>query len=247
MNEGNDSVKEVGMPAPGTPSNNEHSVGSKFRSDLNHKLRTPLNAIIGFAELLALHPSSKRGTADLQQILKSAREMLRIIERELTDPKEEPVSKAGAIMAVGHACDILYIEDDAVNFTLVERILEFRPGVSVVHASDGAMGLKFAESHQPRLILLDLNLPDMHGAEILAFLQEQPETAGIPVVILSADATPSQIERLLGAGARNYLTKPFDLDQFLTVIDEFIQTPADEAEGDAGTGAANHDAFRGVG
>ncbi len=226
------------MPALGAPSNEEHSVGTeKFRSDLNHRLRTPLNAIIGFAELLALQPSSKRGTADLQQILKSAREMLRIIEQELTEQKEEPVSRAGAITTVGHACDILYIEDDVVNFTLVERILELRPGVSVIHASDGAMGLKFAESHQPRLILLDLNLPDMHGGKILAFLQEQPETASIPVVILSADATPSQIERLLGAGARNYLTKPFDLDQFLTVIDEFM-TSADEDEGQAGTGAA---------
>ena len=71
------------------------------------------------------------------------------------------------------------------------------------------------------MILLDLNLPDMHGAEVLRRLQEQPETAGIPVVVLSADATPSQIERLLSAGARNYLTKPFDIDPFLALVDEF--------------------------
>ena len=70
-----------------------------------------------------------------------------------------------------------------------------------------------------------LNLPDMHGSEVLQRLQQNPETARIPVVILSADATPSQIERLLTAGARNYLTKPFDLDPFLAVIDEFVTEP----------------------
>jgi CheY-like chemotaxis protein len=62
----------------------------------------------------------------------------------------------------------------------------------------------------------------MHGSQVLQRLQENPTTADIPVVILSANATPSQIERLLTAGARNYLTKPFDIDPFLAVIDEFV-------------------------
>ena len=88
---------------------------------MNHKLRTPLNAIIGFAELLALQPAHQRGGADIQQILKSARELLSIIERELTEPGDR-ASNGNPITAVGHACDILYIEDDLVNFTLVERI-----------------------------------------------------------------------------------------------------------------------------
>jgi len=72
------------------------------------------------------------------------------------------------------------------------------------------------------MILLDLNLPDIHGSEVLRRLQSDTETAKIPVVVLSADATPSQIERLLSAGARNYLTKPFDIDPFLAVIDETV-------------------------
>jgi CheY-like chemotaxis protein len=62
----------------------------------------------------------------------------------------------------------------------------------------------------------------MHGSEVLRQLQGESETAGIPVVVLSADATPSQIERLLTAGARNYLTKPFDIDPFLAVVDEMV-------------------------
>lgn len=202
------------------------SVPSQFRAGLNHKLRTPLNAIIGFAELLALQPAHLRGGGDIQQILKSAREMLRIIERELAEPAENSSEDAAVIPMAEHACDILYIEDDVVNFTLVERILEFRPGLNLMHAMRGEMGVQFAEACQPRLILLDLNLPDMHGAEVLRLLQQNSDTAEIPVVILSADATPSQIERLLAAGARNYLTKPFDIDPFLALVDEYaVETP----------------------
>ena len=229
-------MKELNNPAvangenPGLPlSQNDELISIEergFRSELNHKLRTPLNAIIGFAELVALQPDSKRSGGDVQQILKSARELLRIIERELGEPNERTPEDLGTIKAVPRGCDILYIEDDVVNFILVERIIEYRPGVNVMHAAQGGLGLQFAETYQPKLILLDLNLPDLHGSEVLQRLQENPETADIPVVILSADATPSQIERLLTAGAKNYLTKPFDIDPFLAVIDEFVSAPA---------------------
>ena len=209
-------------PEPNVPARRSEKLSATaqkvFRADLNHKLRTPLNAIIGFAELLALQPTNQR---DVRQILKSARELLHIIERELGEPEDHIAEPPGAVTAVERGCDVLYVEDDIVNFTLVERILELRPGLSVLHAVRGELGVQLAEAYQPKLVLLDLNLPDMHGAEVLRNLQERPETAQIPVVILSADATPSQIERLLTAGARNYLTKPFDLDRFLTVIDEF--------------------------
>jgi CheY-like chemotaxis protein len=117
---------------------------------------------------------------------------------------------------------VLYVEDDAVNFTLVERILEYRPSVKLLHAPQGQLGLQLAGAYRPKLILLDLNLPDMHGAEVLQKLQEEAETASIPVVILSANATPTSIERLLAAGAKNYLTKPFNIDHFLTVVDEYV-------------------------
>lgn len=202
-----------------------------FRSDLNHKLRTPLNAIIGFAELLTLQMGNRRESADVQQILKSARELLGIIERELAEPDvavETPAPAADQTVN-GRTCDILYVEDDLVNFTLVERILEFRPRVQLKHATGGEIGVQLAAAQQPKLILLDLNLPDMHGSEVLRRLQQQPETAHIAVVVLSADATPSQIERLLSAGARNYLTKPFDIDPFLAVVDEFVAETKKEA------------------
>ena len=192
-----------------------------FRAELNQKLRAPLNAIIGFAELLAMRPGgSATKEADVQHILKAARDLLGVINQELGEGGDS--AERVAIMPAPTVCDVLYIEDDPVNFTLVERILEFRPALTLMHARTGQSGIEMAQAHRPKLILLDLNLPDMHGSEVLRQMQREPVTAKVPVVVLSADATPSQIERLLTAGARNYLTKPFDIDPFLAVVDEMV-------------------------
>ncbi len=222
-----DSINDLLLSTDTGPAGGEQEV---FLAGLNHRLRTPLNAIIGFAELLALQPAHHRGNGDIQQILKSARTMLRIIEEELTPANENAPGpgSAQAIAVLPPVCDVLYVEDDIVNFTLVERILELRPRLKVMHAERGAIGIEYALTHRPSLILLDLNLPDMHGSEVLRRLQADPTTAKVPAVILSADATPSQIERLLTAGARNYLTKPFDIDPFLAVVDEFTTGPTIE-------------------
>jgi CheY-like chemotaxis protein len=193
-----------------------------FRAELNQKLRAPLNAIIGFAELLAMRPGTANKDADVQHIVKAARDLLGIINKELGEGSaaEQTETKLATVPAI--SCDVLYIEDDPVNFTLVERILEFRPALKLMHARCGEIGVELAQTHRPKLILLDLNLPDIHGSEVLRRLQSEPATATVPVVVLSADATPSQIERLLTAGARNYLTKPFDIDPFLAVVDEMV-------------------------
>jgi CheY-like chemotaxis protein len=210
-------------PSPAPDVSEAVSAGERaFRADLNQKLRAPLNAIIGFAELLSMRPGgSASKDADVQHILKAARDLLGIITQELGDGSMDRFPPA-AVAAAAATCDVLYIEDDPVNFTLVERILEFRPALKLMHARTGEDGVELAQAHQPKLILLDLNLPDMHGSEVLRQLQDQPATAKVPVVVLSADATPSQIERLLTAGARNYLTKPFDIDPFLAVVDEMV-------------------------
>ena len=196
-----------------------------FRRELNHKLRTPLNAIIGFAELLALQADGRRKDADVQQILKAAREMLEVIEHELGE-EEKKSEQTTSTTPETRTCDVLYVEDDPVNFTLVERILEYRPALKLLHAPRGELGLQLAEAYRPSLVLLDLNLPDMHGSDVLSRLQETAATAQIPVVILSANATPTSIERLLAAGAKNYLTKPFNIDHFLAVVDEFVAAPS---------------------
>jgi len=212
-------------PSPSPNVSEALSPGERaFRADLNQKLRAPLNAIIGFAELLSMRPGgSATKDADVQHILRAARDLLGIINQELGEggaSADQPGATAAA--AAPPVCDVLYIEDDPVNFTLVERILEFRPALKLMHACSGESGVELAQAYCPRLILLDLNLPDMHGSEVLRQLQSEPATAQVPVVVLSADATPSQIERLLTAGARNYLTKPFDIDPFLAVVDEMV-------------------------
>jgi signal transduction histidine kinase/ActR/RegA family two-component response regulator len=114
---------------------------------------------------------------------------------------------------------ILYVEDNVANIQLLQRIVSRRPGVSLMASMQGLSAIDLARAHGPGLILLDLHLPDIPGDEVLARLLKDPETRDIPVVILSADATPARIERLLAQGARAYLTKPFDVAELLALFD----------------------------
>jgi CheY-like chemotaxis protein len=193
---------------------------NEFLAHLNQKLRTPLNAITGFAELLEMQCDDASMADNITQILKGARGLLAIINREFAELKHGNVTSnvAGTLH-----CNVLYIEDDPANFALVQRILEERPAVRLLQAIRGEIGLALAETHDPKLILLDLNLPDMHGSELLQRVRQNAATTHIPVVVISADATASQIERLLSAGARNYLTKPFSIEPFLAVVDEILE------------------------
>jgi CheY-like chemotaxis protein len=84
----------------------------------------------------------------------------------------------------------------------------------------GRLGLELAHEHLPILILLDLHLVDIGGEEVLSQLRDDPATASIPVVIVSADATPGQVARLLSAGAAAYLTKPINIEEFLQQVDQ---------------------------
>ncbi|MEA2477861.1 MAG: hypothetical protein QOC87_2060 [Actinomycetota bacterium] len=120
---------------------------------------------------------------------------------------------------------LLYIEDNLSNLRLVERILADRPDIKVLAAMHGGLGLDLAREHVPDLILLDLNLPDMHGDELLQILLAHPRTNAIPVVVLSADATESQVDRLMNRGALAYLTKPLDVKRFLRLVNETVGAP----------------------
>jgi len=186
---------------------------------LNHELRTPLNEILGFAELLDMELSNRGDNDNVQQILRAGRRLLDFISEDLADPRggaQPPDAGAGRT--------VLYIEDTKANFTLVQRILQQRPGVRLVEAAKGELGLSLALGCSPDIILLDLNLPDIHGSEVLRRLKECPETQAIPVVIISADASSNRIESLLAGGARNYLTKPFRPRNLLAVFDEICES-----------------------
>jgi CheY-like chemotaxis protein/anti-sigma regulatory factor (Ser/Thr protein kinase) len=113
---------------------------------------------------------------------------------------------------------LLYVEDNAVNLTLLQRILDRRGEFNFLTAVDGGQGFDMAREFQPDLILLDLFLPDMSGEEVLAKLRQCEETAHIPVIVFSADATAGQAERLLAAGAQEYLTKPLEVADLLLAI-----------------------------
>ncbi len=115
---------------------------------------------------------------------------------------------------------VLYVEDNVSNLRLVERILELRPGWRMTHASDGATGLEHALSTPFDLVLLDQNLPDLHGLEVLRQLRSRENRIDVPVVILSADAAPGKVTRALNAGATDYLVKPFSVEGLLAVLDE---------------------------
>ncbi len=117
---------------------------------------------------------------------------------------------------------VLYIEDNLANLRLVQNLVGHRPKIKIIPAMQGRLGLELAREHHPVLILLDLHLPDIGGDQVLQELRDDPATTSIPVVILSADATPGQVARLLSAGASAYLTKPFDVRELLSIIDGVV-------------------------
>jgi len=133
---------------------------------------------------------------------------------ELTKPEIEITQKSGTI---------LYIEDNLSNIQLVNQILEtHRPFLNLLTNIYGKNAVQLAIDYKPDLILLDLDLPDIHGSEVIKLLQEEPRTSKIPVIILSADAMTKQIKQLMAAGAKDYLIKPIDVVQFLKIVDECL-------------------------
>jgi PAS domain S-box-containing protein len=121
---------------------------------------------------------------------------------------------------------LLYVEDNLANLDLVETILFERPEIDLIPALQGRLGLQLAREHRPDLILLDLHLPDLSGEAVLHELRADERTRDIPVLVISADATTHRVARLRAAGAREYLTKPLDVDQFLGAVDAALSAEA---------------------
>ncbi|MGV3531656.1 MAG: PAS domain-containing protein [Chthoniobacteraceae bacterium] len=128
-----------------------------------------------------------------------------------------------AAVSATRTYNLLYIEDQDLNLRLVERILLHRPEYRLLTAMQGGLGIDLAREHRPDLILLDLNLPDIPGDEVLSRLRQEAATQDIPVIMISADATSDRIAQLLSDGAIGYLTKPYKVTEFLEVIDEALE------------------------
>lgn len=138
-------------------------------------------------------------------------------------PEAQPAAEPRhPVAAADYTGRILYIEDNVSNVILMERLLSRRPGLVLRHAPDGRSGLDLLAAERPDLVILDLHLSDMPGEEVLRRIWENRDTRGIPVVVLSADATPFSQRRLRASGAIGYLTKPFEIADVLRLIDEVV-------------------------
>lgn len=147
------------------------------------------------------------------------------ISRNEDRVKQEQVEIVAPTPSI-HPHTILYIEDNKSNQLLVQMALARDPTITLLLADNGKAGLEAALRERPDLVLLDLHLPEMEGRDVLIALRRQEETSDLPIVVLSADASQAQIERLLASGATGYLTKPLDLGELWRVIGQVLEKSA---------------------
>jgi sigma-B regulation protein RsbU (phosphoserine phosphatase) len=185
----------------------------EFPSLLDHELRTPLNQIIGYAELL--QEEAPDSAADLEKIHGAARKLLDLIVEHLGENRaawvvSAPATAPQASAALSaHAGRILVADDDGSNREMLSRRLA-RLGHTVVVAENGRRALDLLEGEEFDLMLLDLQMPELNGYEVLERLRADPALRDLPVIVLSASDDTSRIARCIEMGAADYLTKPFE-------------------------------------
>jgi PAS domain S-box-containing protein len=152
---------------------------------------------------------------------------------QLRASPDEPLAPIQARAARGAALrTLLYVEDNRANMQLVEQLIARRPDMRLLSARDGTRGIALARTHQPEVILMDINLPGISGIQALKILRADPATAHIPVLAISANAMPHDIKKGLAAGFFRYLTKPIKVNEFMEALDmalEFSETESDGA------------------
>ncbi|MES2017082.1 MAG: response regulator [Pseudomonadota bacterium] len=121
-----------------------------------------------------------------------------------------------------HAHLVLYVEDNLANLALIEELLARRGDVQLISAGTARDGIVLASTRQPDVILMDIHLPDMSGLDALKHLRGHADTSHIPVMALSSNAYPLQIEQGIAAGFFRYLTKPFKIADFTAALDECL-------------------------
>jgi CheY-like chemotaxis protein len=161
------------------------------------------------------------------------------IEFELANAPQFAAAEADhAIAATPTASDgsplrtVLYVEDNPANLELVEQLVARRPDLRLLSAPDGNLGVEYARAYLPEVILMDINLPGLSGIEAMKILHAGTSTAHIPIIALSANAVPRDIEKSLEAGFFNYITKPIKVNEFMRALDLALaasRRPAREA------------------
>lgn len=134
-----------------------------------------------------------------------------------------PQSATPEAAAPYHRRLVHYIEDNETNVEVMRGILLQRPQVEMSVSTIGLDGLASVRQRRPDLILLDMQLPDISGLELLRHLKADDDTAGIPVIVVSADATTARMQEALTLGAAHYVTKPLDVARLLRVVDETLE------------------------
>ncbi|MBI5277433.1 MAG: PAS domain S-box protein [Burkholderiales bacterium] len=125
---------------------------------------------------------------------------------------------------------LLYVEDNPASLELVEQLVSRRPHVSLISAVDGKQGIEHARTFLPEVILMDINLPGIGGLDAMKILRADPATAHIPIIAISANAIPRDIDRALAAGFFRYLTKPIKVNEFMAALDLALALPLEAAE-----------------
>lgn len=115
---------------------------------------------------------------------------------------------------------ILLIEDNIVNLRYVSKVVEKMPHVTLISAKEGGIGIEMARAHNPDLILLDLDLPDLHGHDVLRSLRSDEKTKATRIVVMSAETNPHIIEVILASGANEFVTKPVDVNSLISLFSE---------------------------
>lgn len=211
-----------------------------YKSDPNlvhHEIRTPLNQIIGYAEMLQEEAHERGATAfvaDFEKILAAARELLRLVlehfagpQMELGNVENQPAAAPttfirreavtalaaarlkGQSVSDGPSGSLLVVDDDEANRAMLARRL-VRLGYNVTVAENGRRALDALQAERFDLLLLDIQMPELNGYEVLERLKADPALRDIPVIVLSASDETERVARCIEMGAEDYLPKPFD-------------------------------------
>ncbi len=157
-------------------------------------------------------------------------ELNRTSQPQLAAHAAEPLALAQSKIAGDAALHtLLYVEDNPANLMLVEDLIARRPDIRLLSARDGISGIEMARAALPEIILMDINLPGISGLQALKILAEDPATAHIPVIALSANAIPRDIEKGLEAGFFRYLTKPIRVVEFMDTLDVALKFAESQA------------------
>lgn len=124
---------------------------------------------------------------------------------------------------IGNQHTVLYIEDNPANIKLVSNIFSKQQHIHLITAQSSELGLELALSYRPQLILLDINMPDMDGYQILSIIKADKHLKQLPVIAVTANAMPKDIKRGNEAGFSDYLTKPLNIPSFLSTINKYLK------------------------